>query len=116
MICMDYVLRSLRQDLGVPIANRIGHGDVLRLAGLAYADDVVILAPTPEALQTNLQTLQSRALSAGLRLNLGANKTEWYSSTAPNDSQVLLIDGRVVKRTASYSRSAILQWPSSPRS
>ena len=102
VLVMDYVLRALRSDNGVPVTNKRSDGTFLRLPALAYADDVVLLAESPRLLQQNLHLLQERAATVGLRLNLGANKTEWFSTTADAGSEVRLIDGRLVQRVTSY--------------
>ena len=80
VLVMDYVLRALRSANGVPVTNKRSDGTFLRLPALAYADDVVLLAESPRLLQQNLHLLQERAATVGLRLNLGANKTEWFST------------------------------------
>jgi hypothetical protein len=72
ILVMDAVLRHLPYDAGALCDWRL----LLRLPGLAYADDVVLLANTAPALRDLIAWFEAEALTLGLRLNTAPGKTE----------------------------------------
>jgi hypothetical protein len=54
----------------------------VRLCALAFADDVLLLSHTSDGLQRLVSAFEAGALKIGLRLNMGAGKTERFVRNA----------------------------------
>jgi hypothetical protein len=77
------------QQHGLPIARverqtarqiaRDGRSTGERICALAFADDICLLAPSELDLQHLFTFLEENALAVGLRINMGAGKTERFS-------------------------------------
>ena len=68
---------------------------------LGFADDLILLAHTPEDVQTLFQSLQELALAVGLRINFGVGKTErFYINSEPG--VVVDMNGKVVSVVSHY--------------
>ena len=61
-VCVDFILRQLPSEEGIDVSNdvRVQRGEYIRhkLTALAYADDIVIFAPSTEASCTSLRRMQ----------------------------------------------------------
>lgn len=78
-LVIDYVLRHLPYSAGAQCSTtlqRHGRDATLRLPCLAYADDIALLSNSAAGCQLLLRTLERAAHEFGLRLNMGAGKTE----------------------------------------
>ena len=78
-MCVDFILRQLPSEEGIDVSNdvRVQRGEYIRhkLTALAYADDIVIFAPSTEAMQKLLHVIEKNAAVLGLKLNIGPEKT-----------------------------------------
>ena len=93
LLAIDYILRFLRPGVSVGPTH---------MPALAYADDVVLLSESTEALQEQLRIFETVSLSIGLHLNVGPEKTARMVINGPPVRQLRLLDGSLVPDVSSY--------------
>eukprot|EP00760_Papus_ankaliazontas_P037346 PhM_4_TR8460/c3_g1_i2/m.47252 len=105
ILVVDQILRSLDYEAGVPVHTSNLRAP-LKVAALAYADDVVLTCPSVEQAQRQLCLFEDAALLWGLHLNTKKGKTELLIATTRSrrDSAPDFLQCRagVVGRTHSY--------------
>jgi exonuclease III len=117
VIVMDSILRRLDQNLGVEIGPRekrlTKRQQCMRqfstvqkqkkLCALAFADDVVLLAPDLHSLQGLFVSFQTFALELGLKINLGKGKTErMYFGPILPPGDLLTLNNQIVPVVDKY--------------
>ena len=79
IICLDYVLRSsidkIRENGFKLIKKRSRRYPAKTITGVDYADDIAILANTPNLAESLLHSLERAA--TGIELHVNAHKTEY---------------------------------------
>ena len=75
VLVVDGLLSNLPRDCGITV-------DDVQLVAMAFADDIVLLAPSVRKLQQLFSNLEANALKVGLKINLGAGKTERFKVDA----------------------------------
>ena len=106
-LVIDYVLRHLPYAVGAQCSapsQRHGHDTTLRLPCLAYADDIALLSNRADHCQLLLRHLERAAHEFGLRINMGAGKTEVMITGDREDGWSLprLSTGQVVPEVLTY--------------
>jgi hypothetical protein len=76
ILVIDQILRQLPYDAGALADKIAGSRTALRIAALAYADDVILLANNSRDAQRLLLAFETAALKWGLHLNTKQGKTE----------------------------------------
>jgi hypothetical protein len=76
ILVIDQILRQIPYEAGAAADKIAGSRTVLRIAALAYADDVILLANNLRDAQRLLTAFENAALSWGLHLNTKPGKTE----------------------------------------
>jgi hypothetical protein len=105
ILCMDIILQQLNPEWGAVIENefelneftgevehlhgRRGRRLPRRLSNCAYSDDVVLLCNSTQHAQLQFSRFEEVAASFGMRINLGAGKTEEIRLNAPKDDPPL---------------------------
>ena len=97
IICLDYVLRTsidkIREN-GFELTKKISKRyPAKKIADADYADDIAILANTPNQAETLLHSLERAAVGIGIHVN--AHKTEYMSYNQTGDISTL--DGTSLK-------------------
>ena len=90
IICLDYVLRTKKRSRRYP-AKTITDAD--------YADDIAILANTPDQAETLLHSLERAAADIGLYIN--AHKTEYMCYNQTGD--ICTLDGTPLKLVGKFT-------------
>ena len=100
IICLDYVLRTsidkIRENGFELTKKRSRRYPTKIITGANYADDIALLANTPDQAETLLHSLERAA--AGIGLHVNAHKTEYicYNQTGdictPNGTSLKLVD------------------------
>lgn len=91
VVCLDAVLKCLRPKKGLSFGPTDLETDRhAALTTLGFADDLSLLSSSIQGLQHNFTVLERCALSIGLRLNLGAGKTERFNLADTVDPTPLL--------------------------
>ena len=93
LLAIDYILRFLKP--GVTVGST-------HVQALAYADDVVLLSETTEALQEQLQIFETVSHTIGLHLNVGPEKTARMVINGATTERLHLLDGTTVPDVSSY--------------
>ena len=93
LLAIDYILRFLKP--GVTVGST-------HVQALAYADDVVLLSETTEALQEQLQIFETVSHTIGLHLNVGPEKTARMVINGVPTERLHLLDGTTVPDVSSY--------------
>ena len=97
IICLDYVLRTLidkiRENGFEMTKKRIRRYPAKTITDADYADDIAILANTPNQAETLLHSLEQAATGIGLHVN--AHKTEYMCYNQTGDISTL--DGTSLK-------------------
>ena len=107
ILVLDLVIRQVMTavpDSGVAVGSRMRIDRAWhtpKLAWLAYADDVALLAHTPAELQALYSSLQHFAAKVGLQINLGVGKTEYFCVSA-DPAPPLSTNGTPVTTTTIY--------------
>ena len=88
VLIMDGILRKLPEDAGLLVSRpkaalskrqaELHESNEKRLIGLAYADDIVLLAHGTRDLQRLFTALETTAAGVGLMINMGKGKTERF--------------------------------------
>jgi hypothetical protein len=76
ILVIDQILRQIPYDAGALADKIAGSRSASRIAALAYADDVILLANNSKDAQRLLSAFETAALSWGLHLNTKPGKTE----------------------------------------
>ena len=91
IICLDYVLRTsidkIRENSFELTKKRSGWYPAKAITDAEYADDIVILANTPNKAETQLHSLERAAVGIGLHVN--AHKTEYMCFNQTGDVSTL---------------------------
>ena len=91
IICLDYVLRTsidkIRENGFEPTKKRSRRYPATTITDADYADDIAILANTPDQAETLLHSLEWAAASIGLYVN--AHKTEYMCYNQSGDISTL---------------------------
>lgn len=91
-LVLEDILRSLHwEDYGISVLGR-------RLNNLRYADDIVLLASSPDELQHMMQELSDASNRCGLEMNL--DKTKVMTNTESNAT--IKVDHAVIERVDKY--------------
>ena len=97
IICLDYVLRTsidnIRENGFVLTKKRIRRYPAKTFIDADYADDIALLANTPNQAETLLHSLERATAGIGLRVN--AHKTEFMCFNQKGDISTL--DGTSLK-------------------
>ena len=97
IICLDYVLRTsidkIRENSFELTKKRSRRYSAKTITNADYADDIAILANTPNQAKTLLHSLERAA--AGIGLNVNAHKTEYMCYNQTGDISTL--DGTPLK-------------------
>ena len=114
VVALDYVLRASISDKdGVPLVAHSTSSRVTRssvgartIPDLDFADDIVLLCPTLHQARVTLHRLEAAALTIGLKINSGKDKTEFFTIGTVRDDEALfsltLSDGRPVPKVDQY--------------
>ena len=103
IICLDYVLRTsidkIRENGFELTKRRSKRYPAKTITGADYADDLALLANTPNQAETLLHSLERAA--AGIGLHVNANKTEYmcYNQTG----NIATLDGASLKLVDKFS-------------
>ena len=88
IICLDYVLRTSIDKIGFELTKkRSRRYPATTITDADYADDIAILANTPDQAETLLHSLERTAASIGLHVN--AHKTEYMCYNQTGDISTL---------------------------
>lgn len=112
IIVVDALLRELPQ-VGYTIHKTIKNGERscarfahlynnTMISFLAYADDICFFASSGNDLQMLFSSLERNALKVGLKINLGAGKTERFVQNVSDTIPVLTMDGKPIPVVLSY--------------
>ena len=97
IICLDYVLRTsidkIRENGFEPTKKRSRRHPAKTITDVDYADDIALLANTPNQAETLLHSLERAA--AGIGLHVNAHKTEYMCYNQTGDISTL--DGTSLK-------------------
>ena len=97
ILCLDYVLRTsidkIRENGFELTKKRSRRYSAKTITVADYADDIAILANTPNQAETLLHSLETAA--AGIGLHVNAHKTEYMSHNQTGDISIL--DGTPLK-------------------
>ena len=115
ILCMDIILQQLETEWGASIENDVDtdeygnhtvHGarrPGKRLSHLAYSDDVVLLANSTKHAQLQFSRFEEVAATLGMKLNLGAGKTEEIRINAPpEEGPVTTATGKAIGIVDNY--------------
>ena len=109
IICLDYVLRTLidknRENVFELKKKRSRRYPVKTIADADYADDLMILANTPNQAETLLYSLERTATSIGLHVN--AHKTEYMCFNQTGDISTLDETSLKLVDKFTYQRSSV---------
>ena len=97
IICLDYVLRTsidkIRENCFELTKKRSRRYPAKTITDADYADDIAILANTPNQAKTLLHSLEQAA--AGIGLHVNAHKTEYMCYNQTGD--IFTLDGTLLK-------------------
>ena len=103
IICLDYVLRTsidkIRENGFELTKKRSRRYPSKTITDANYADDIAILANTPNQVETLLHSLERNASGKGLHVN--AHKTEYMRNNRTSD--ISAIDGTSLKRVDKFT-------------
>ena len=114
IIALDYVLRaSIFEQDGVPLSACSTGTRITRrrdgarvITDLDFADDIILFCPTLHQARATLHRVEAVALTIGLRINSGREKTEYFTIGRIRDEENLfslsLADGRTVPKVDHY--------------
>ena len=117
VVALDFVLRAAILDNdGIPLVSSHTKRHPLRrtrsdhrhstITDLDFADDIILLCPTMHQARATLHRLEAAALTIGLRINSGKDKTEFFCIGWIQDRDNLhtlsLRDGRSVPKVPHY--------------
>jgi hypothetical protein len=97
-LCLQHAMEQVKwdDDAGIDINGR-------RLRHLDYADDIVIIATTPQKLQRSTDAVVSSITPTGLQVN--ASKTKWMANergAANAATAAITINGETIERVTSF--------------
>jgi hypothetical protein len=97
IVMLDYVLR---RSLLETDSYSLQSNPPIYLPALAFADDIALLCPTPEAAQSQVTRLHNEAAKVGLRIS--PSKTEVLHIGLNNPAPIKLPSGEILKTTTDF--------------
>ena len=117
IVALDFIMRfAISEKDGVPLVAPRSSTNTTRktrsdskpctIPDLDFADDIILLSPTLHQARATLHRLEAAAVSIGLKINSGKDKTEYFTigKICDNDKifTLSLADGRPVPKVSQY--------------